>query len=352
MKENKTLIMLINWKWRKMTIVNDKYLEGISEEEILSTISSPSSNYFTVYDAQTNHANNAKVVATCIYKGEKTNQLLLKITEHLYNKYVNAKIYVFMHRGHHHTHEDVQDLLDKSEGKIEKCFLFSEGRDFIYYPTQKKGLLSDAGGFWRQDGVSVFSRNPETKQITILQPYLDNVWHYYDHEFRKKICELKQDFFDICMPLTFPNPSTEIAYKQFMDNFMEEAKKQNKELYLRFRSFLGVYDNLQKHTPNKSREFEEYAKLKKEWERLEEFEKKSKRSYILDDCSANLEHILPDNPQDQTASDCYLALKEKIQPLLCPNTSKPLPTFVTQGDLQNIRMLFRKLLDCLDGDEA
>jgi hypothetical protein len=138
--------------------------EVISEEEVLSTISSPSSNYFTVYDAQTNHANNAKVVATCIYKGEKTNQLLLEITEHLYNKYVNPKIYVFMHRGHHHTHEDVQDLLDKSEGKIEKCFLFSEGRDFIYYPTQKKGLLSDAGGFWRQDGINVLGLDEETKQ--------------------------------------------------------------------------------------------------------------------------------------------------------------------------------------------
>lgn len=352
MKEDKTLIMLINWRWRRMTSVNDKHFEVISEEEVLLTISSSNSNYFTVYDAQTNHANNAKVVATCIYKGEKTNQLLLKITEHLYNKYVNAKIYVFMHRGHHHTHEDVQDLLDKSEGKIEKCFLFSEGRDFIYYPTQNKGLLNDAGGFWRQDGVNVLGLDEETKKITIQQPYFDNVWHYYDHEFRKKICELKQVFFDICMPLTFPSQPTKIAYKQFIENFMEGAKKQNKELCLRLRSFLGVYDNLRRKTPKKSIEFDEYVELKKEWERLENFEKNNNRSYILDDCSANLEHIMPNNPSDKRASDCYLALQEKIQPLFCPNTSKPSPTFVTQGDLQNIRMLFRKLLDCLDGDEA
>lgn len=346
MKEE-TLIMIINWKWRIIaTPVNSKNVDGFTDEQINAAISTPGNQYFTIYNANTNYAKKAKVVATNIYEGQKTNQIFTKIVDYLHTIYPNPVIYLLLHRGHNHSHQEIETLLQINEGKVKKIFLFSDGRDFIYYKTYGKGFLDDLGNFWKQDGVNVVEEDKETKKQTLRAPYFDNVWHYYDHEFRKKICELKQDILDVCTYHTFPNRPDSISHREFIDYFKDSCNKQGKHLCLRIKSFLGEYDNIE--NPKKKSQFKKYDTIKEECEVLEDFEEESKRSYIFDDCNANMEHILPHNEKDKLASDSYKALREKMKPLF--SLSAP-PSTVTKDDILEVRNLFRNLLDCLDGGE-
>ena len=349
MKEE-TLIMIINWRWRgtyNVPPVNDKCLGEFTNEQINADISTPTNQYFITYNANTNYAKEAKVVATNIYSGQKTNQIFTKIVDYLYKTYTNPVIYLLLHRGHYHSYQEAETLLQINKGKVKKCFLFSDGRDFIYHGTHHKGFLNDAGGFWRQDGVSVVEKDKETKEKTLLSPYFDNVWHYYDHEFRKKICELKQDILDVCMHYTFPNRPDSVPHKEFMQHFKDGCNKQGKHLCLRIKSFLGEYDNIKE--PEKKSDFKAYRTITDECEALEKFEKETKRSYIFDDCNANMEHIQPNDDKDRRASEGYKALREKMRSLFSLNAP---PFTVSKDDIRGVRDLFRNLLDCLDGDEA
>ena len=346
-------IIIINWKWTWFheNRVTDSYLSKPENQYLLSDIKKGKNKFFEVYPVEnSNQTEDAIVVVTSIYQGKQTKEILYKLIEHICKKYKAEpdEIYLFLHRGNFYNGQDVLLILEEIDC-ITNCFLFAAGRDFIYFDLKKEGFLDQAGGFKRgrigDQKISVVKKTTElfknsNTRWKIQQPYFDNVWNYYQFEFYTKISKLKRDFFAWLILYKIK----EYPLKQA--DFIEDLKKAEKLLYIRLKSFLGEYDDLQNSIPLDEDEFEALYRLKDEREALEKFEKESNDSYILDDCNANLIHIHKNDELDKKAHDYYIELKEKLnQVILTKNTE----TKITHTDIIKIRNCFKKLTKVLPG---
>lgn len=331
-------IMLIVWKWNQFhsNRVNDKYLEKAENKKYLKNISKGKGIFYDEYAVDNSaYSKDSLVVATYIYNGDNSKQVLSKLIE-LYEK-EDAKLMIFLHRGNFYKEPDVVEIL-KKHPNVDKCFLFADGRDYIYYHAPNKGMLDDSGGFKinRPQKIKVFDRSEKTVQ----QPYFDYVWRYYEHEFRRKILELKQDLFGTCGDLVFPHQA---EFFDKLDLAQRIEASDDKCLKIRLKSFLGKYDDLKYRKETADENIEKYEKMEEEIERLTDYEKKEKSSFIFDDCRANL--MQHDNPKEREVRKLYDQLVHQMKDIFlnCNSTNRQ----IHKQEIRDVRNLFGDLINNL-----
>jgi len=263
-------------------------------------------------------------------------------------QYPDAKKILLLHREHGYTDDDLRVIIEKTQRKKTKnwlkCFLFTGGTDAIYYTLLSEGLIDGDGDFmngiyresFRDENGKRKYKNKEISVLSederfVLEKYFKNVWIHYEFEFKKKIDKLKVDFLSYFVEIPSETNNEQLIYSQdWIDRL-----QQNRKLYLRLRSFLGVYnretlDN--QHLNIKAKNIIEIKELQKA-------EKEDKLSYHLDDCSANLKKT-----KNKKSDEVY--------DLLCCNL---IPIFIKEKQdaelsisLAEIQELFNNLLKTLN----
>ncbi|MCB0628926.1 MAG: hypothetical protein R2824_09745 [Saprospiraceae bacterium] len=187
------------------------------------------------------------------------------------------KSFLFLHRSDGFRSKEVKTALQNMH--VDKCFLFSDGRDFIYYPVQQIGLLSGAARrfFYQpaENGQSEVRVADERKKI-VFQPHFDRVWHYYEHEFQTKIIEIRTDLLYFLWTKTFPGDQIWSA-QQFQDLFQADRNETEKirMLYLRIKNLLDKRFKLTQDEKGK----------------LIAWEEKQQKSFVFDDCRENMTRL-------------------------------------------------------------
>ncbi len=282
MQGQKQRIMIINWRWSDFSnneaiesfpIATKAKLEKIEAKSRLAFLENTSKNNPTlcdIYNVRTeNHqriisndnASNDKIIRLYLDKNDVTSPIIKQLVEK-YHTQNQTSIFLFLHRGNGYTKDDVVQLKEQLVGKLQKCFLFEGGRDYIYYKTQNEGLLDDSGDFKvdRYRGIQVADDNLKI----VYKKYFDKVWKYYEHEFKRKFFELEEALTRLLLT------NLHISNKTTFSNFdILEMIRQDKNTYLLYQSFL---DQLSK---NELRE-------------LERIEQAQQKSLIYDDSFANL----------------------------------------------------------------
>lgn len=259
-------------------------------------------------------------------------------------KYQDAELFIFLHRNKDHfDNKDVKKILAyiKQSGWAKdkvKCFLFSGGRDYIYYGTQNEGLLDQHGNFMvdrdyriiengvtRYEEVSVIEKNELLQEWEVLPKHFNKVWRYYQHEFKKKIFDLHIELQSFLTEISASNKNLE----SLPGNYWLEKLKERKLLLYRLRSFLDAYNKseLDRLEPGLKK------RRTKELEKLKEQESVRGISYVFDDCTTNLEAV-------DGAQVPYLALKIELMPVFASNTTNTTPKI----SLERVYFLFEQLL--------
>ncbi len=323
--------MIIFWKWRtfKHHAVDGSLLSRQELAELHGDLPQFQDKYWDEYavhqiTTQGTIPENpaAKVVRAFAVKDDLQGDEVIQVVCGLVDLHAakDADVLVFMHRKDGFKPDDVAELLGKSAAK--KCFLFGEGRDFIYHNTFNEGLLGDGGYFFSQtpgkEQTEIEVANDDKK--IVFQPHFDKVWNYYQHEFNTKIFQLKEDLLSHFFR-TYPD---EVIWTQAQ--YLAHLQK-DEVLHLRVKSFI---DN-------------DCARLENGEEKdLAHHERKNKKSFIFDDCKKNLGRVAGADVEKK-----YEALSE----LLCGLMFRNEPDCATGKTLnQHLRVLqneFRELIDVL-----
>lgn len=274
-------ILIINWKWelgKDWVHINANSLK--KHPAFLEDLNSGRGRFFAEFSAQpSDYCPDALVVATSIYNdGDATQQLLFKLLD----KYVEPthQVLLLMHRPNAYHEEDLRKILAHyTKNKSLRCILFEGGRNYLYYPVQKSGLLDDAGNFYMEGDISVFDEDGQR----VLQPYFDRVWKYYEGEFESKVLMFKEDLLDCLFPL-FLQESPTISHAELIQVLQTD---QEKFLWIRLKSFLGMYlDSIRSHD---AEDFELLNQLQQEQKTLAHFERRTLVSYGFEESIVNLE---------------------------------------------------------------
>lgn len=287
--------LLIVWKWRDLTSLNqvllaqepqayEKYLSGIKTE---AEEGAEDRSFFKVYPVvKSDLCPDACVIAASIYKdGEQTQKLLDALIERYAEPEV--ELMLFLHRAHFYDEKDVDRLLTTFKGHISKCFLFADGRDYIYYKTQKSGILDDIGSFFSGRDLLTGEKVNILHNGVVAQPYFDRVWQYYNIEFETKLFQFKEELWDQWLPFLLPGrpgPISSVSLKQALE------KDKKRVLFYRLKSLLGMYHQMPDATEEDGENWEADQQRKQEEKAIAELEKADRRSYTFDDCIRNLEH--------------------------------------------------------------
>ena len=293
-------VMIIVWSWQELTNRNppvDTYPVQETNEDLIIRINQPNS--------------------------EATLQL---ITDWIMKLAPEAKIFVFLHRGHGFVDTSIRHLIrmagrnSRSEDLI-KCFLFSGGRDFIYYDTYSIGLLDQFEDFMEDDDyeyfeegqhgeycqksgrVCVFEYNKVLQRNEIIPHYFNVVWQHYEFEYTKKIKELRLDLLSYLteIPANGQNTASLSAKNWFY------KIRSNELLSLRMNSFLGLYNASMMEPLDK----ENRKKREEELDALKEYEEDAQTSYVFDDCNANI--------STESAREIYNLINQKFRPIFTAN---------------------------------
>lgn len=206
-------IMIIVWRWggkqfksKGKPIVNDNYLRRIPSivwEKELGIVQYLQDRQFideyTVQDKETESfsINKDIIVRLNINNSALTQKLLMQVISY-YSKSGNS-ILLFLHRKNLYNQDDVKRIQSNFSNNLTRIFLFGEGRDFIYFHTQRLGLLGGSGYFmenneyeWEEihDGkkskCKMAIRVADDEEKVVYQKYFDAVWEYYQVEIKKK----------------------------------------------------------------------------------------------------------------------------------------------------------------------
>lgn len=341
-EDNKTpmpeQIMFIVWKWDELTAINEK-IKGKEEKYLSEIAQGTTGTFFTEYAVvNSDLCPNPKIIASYIYNTEETRPILYTLLE----KYAvnNNEIMVFLHRGDYYEEEDVKLLLEHFKDRVQSCFLFADGRDYIYHQTQKAGFLDDAGGF--RVGI-----DKDTKEYVctfregkVLQPYFDRVWEYYKIEFEIKVFQLKEDLMDIWFPFLLPGQPDTISR-----NTLVSVIQQNNErlLWLRLKSFINRFEEELKGL-DEINDFDRINAIEKEIKQLKALEKSSKTSYVFDDCINNLEHH---RQNERTfVADAYSEARQTLERLLFDENT----TEISTADIRQLVEELNYLVKVIPGE--
>ena len=270
-------IAIIAWKWKGLLEITGEWLQHPENSHWLQHIRQQEDGIFDEYvvcEPETvsikQEDATARVVRVRLNR-HSNNELIMKFLLNLISSFEaeEHKIFVFLHRRDGFTDVDIRYLL--KERNHHKYFLFGEGRDYIYHDTQIEGLLGEDSQFFyqspnlNQPEIQVADDN---KKI-VFQPHFDKVWHHYENEFHTKIFELKEDLLSHFFSL-FPT-HFDLKFNQYFDHL-----NQDKPLLWRVKSFMNDGCNCLEEDEKKE---------------LEKYEKEEEKSFIFDDCRANLAKV-------------------------------------------------------------
>ncbi len=298
-------IMIIVWKWEK-------------------SISEPGSGTWRVSHPENNEAYGADCIY-CIRDTTPFKTREVEIQKLIEACDANAPIYVFLHRRAGYSGNEVSKILDhfinppNGISRNIKCFLFSDGRDYIYTGINKKGLLADTDH--SQEGTFGGSSGGEAADVVLnwekrLINYsrFEDVWEYYTHYFKAKIFDLKEDLLlHLCHFYTRNKP---VFVSDFFDLLSE-----HEILYLRTKAFSVGLDK------------EDHKKVKAIENLLDE------RIELMDDCLPNLQKVYGD-----PIKDLYMVLKADLERHLVTPDYFDTTEFDAGEVLRTLRSHFRQLL--------
>lgn len=376
-KKTTKRILFINWKWTFLNKqgINDKHLESYVLEDFLEKFCSKNKkdsffNTFPVGKIQPTDKKeigweieqDAAVVCCNIYNGTQSKKVLHHLIGKIHQKYQadyeKVEIFLFLHRGHYYTYEDVLQILHTDH--LQKCFLFEAGHDYIYYHTEKEGLLDDIGEFFvgRDESPHKIETCYERgKEKMIHLDYFNNVWRYYKQEFKLKVKGLFIDF--VKAIFSFKSWKKErfdkielIRHFEELNQISFEDKGKGRLIYYRLKSFLGCYDTIQLKLNLNSEDREplnqnEYHQLNRERKILAEFEEKNNQSYTFDDVRANLKHKHKDDKKDIEAHDIYIELNKLMRSLFLQEVAYNKK--IHKNDILKIRDKMERLIKTLLG---
>jgi hypothetical protein len=282
-------LMIILWSWRTLT-------------------KAPFFDTVQVHQSQ----GRDKIIRINKRKEDKGDEIII---EQAKSYFQDHDIFVFLHRDHGFDENIILQLLNDLQkyqtdsNRVLRCFLFSEGRDFIYYQTKEEGLLA-SGDFMRNaryksrfnnpDGktekIDVTIKDLDTKEKMVKPQHFDRVWNYYQNEFEKKIISLQIDTIAAFVEIMNPAVNDElISCMNWKVKIEALEEKTSDYLLLRLKSFLDYED--MKLSPT-------------ELQALQEFEKEKQISYEFDDCSVNLgEHLI------EEVQEAYQILRDRLKPV-------------------------------------
>lgn len=301
--------MFIFWKWKDFEdqIIDDPFWDIEANHKLLEDVSLGENKIWDNFKVflksskgeELSH-NESSVIRSWVKNGCGICMEFVKALIDYYNA-EKSKNFVFLHRSDGFTHEEVKYIL--KETAANKCFLIGEGRDYIYFPTFKEGLLGDRGKFYSEPP------GPDRPRITVAnliqkrvyEPYFSKVWHHYEHEFNIKIFELLYDLMIFLLPLNKTQSIDLSSWREHLNS--------NKLLMLRTKSFIR----------------DEMIMLSKEEKTfLGKCEAKDQKSYEFDDCEMNLKAILkkPELSEYYAVSkllfECFFDKKQsKTYPYTC-----------------------------------
>ena len=313
----KPRIMFIIWKWQDIPAVNEYFLQ--KRPQLLEDISTGHEVIFDHFEVE-NHAHD-KVIRANIYNYEGTKPLVDEIINFYLKDIEGAQVYLFLHRGHAYGWKNVDDFLKTTP--VNKCFLFSDQRDFIYFNTKDEGLLNDVGDFKISDTVKVADKSNKK----VVKQHFDAVWQYYEEEFQQKLYQLHSDL----SSYLFSSLSNELsAGKPIPVQLILQKLKEDEHtlLYQRLKSFLNLYpqrftygvkapkSKITIYQEGKLPELklEEAQQLNEEMNALIRFEKKAQQSFTFDDCITNLmesNHARYDDLREK-----YQQVKQYLAPII------------------------------------
>jgi len=253
------------------------------------------------------------------------------------------RFFIFLHREAHFSNEDIHTFLNFSDkenilkGKV-KCFLFSGGRDFIYYSVGNEGLLSQSGRFMfdpdYQDDfgdrkkVKVYEEINGGEDKIILPKHFNIVWDYYHYEFYDKVNDLHVDIMSSFVNLS----DTSVNVEKRSLFFWKEHIRSKSFLWKRLGSFLGIYSE-EELNKIKLEHLENRRAVEKN--ELEAEEVMEKQSLVFDDVTVNLQ-------ENTEAKLQYDKIHYYLRPLFEEIDSVG---FIDQSySLQDINTAFNKLL--------
>ena len=340
----KRRIMIINWKWKELSLaLNDKKLSKKENQKYLEDFKLGKTIFYDEYKIiRSNDLWNLEsdylsrineddlIIITSIYNGEKTDKIIEQIVNEYY-KTEHTEIYLMLHRNENYTHDDVKRLLDDIE-PITKCFLFAYGRDFIYYNHKHDtGLVNEVGDFYTS---RVKKRKIADKEKKIVRnDYFTKVWKYYEVEFREKVQELETIVLDATTQAFGGYDKNSMAKIQLIE-FLENS---DDLIYIRLKSFLGYYDNIEQYS------FEKVETYENELKRLSSYEKIKGKSFIFDDAKENLRHV--EQPKEEDVKKAYDHLSTLMKPIYMVETPK---TIITRDDIDKISKGFDDLLQAIE----
>ena len=353
--EQRQQIIIVNWKWTdyKERISADELLgemgqnglkEGVNEiifekgnyQVHLEDIQKGRGGYFQEHSAEYSEmCPQGKFVKVGIYKDSKHTEQLLYAVLDQYIK-VGCDVLLFLHRGHFYKEEDVLALQERYKECRIKCFLMADGRDYIYYATQKSGLLNDKGGFFngRDKDLKSYIKTFDREKGIVKQPYFDRVWAHYRFEFQSQVFELKEEIFAAWFKLLLPFQPEEIAVVDLKEYL---AQQTGRALLYRINSFIGRHKSSQLKGVTLD---PEAIQLKKEEKEVVNLEKAERKSFLFDDAIANIGF------QDPMEQEYYQEAAQALSVILFdPNYTK-----TTKFALRNLAEKFNLLVKATPGE--
>lgn len=262
--------MIILWKWQELLnrpLGYDEFVVAKSEDD--------------------------KIIRINIFDIETVINLIVELVSK-----EKGKVFIFLHRNHGLNETHVQLILERLQSFMNtrtiKCFLFSNGRDFIYYYVKGEGLLDGIGYFAEGDYEFIDKNGDEyEEEVSVLEyegeddrkrllgvkyQHFHRTWKYYDNEFYDKIKSLGVD---LMCALTFNAPKEQTG-KEWYQYLSQLNTKNDKLVWYRLKSLLGLYifsDDI---------DVVDKQFLEKELNMLSAYEKTTEISFSFDDVRVNL----------------------------------------------------------------
>lgn len=301
-------IMIIVWGW--LDIENRKQLTGLED--------------MTWDEAIIEGQEDDLIIRVNEEESKAAKQLLYSLVE----RFPKAEIFIFLHRNHNYHYEDAKEIMhhvrvNQTNKQMVKVFLFSGGRDYLYYNIANEGLLNQIGNFmvdyeytyWdinekgkkiqKTEEVEVAKYDRKRKKWVVFPRHFNRVWRYYQHEFKKKINSLHIELMNFLVEIPSADGNqTAIPLKIWHDKIAEEPN-----LHWRVKNFLNLYEaaSLSKLPSPKKEEW------KAEFRKLQSLERDKEISMVFDDCNANLSEM------GNGSGDYYQELREALLPIFQEN---------------------------------
>jgi hypothetical protein len=311
----KRKVFIILWKWDHLTHVNANTFRKREFEDYADDIHKAKDKGF--YDEcsvqGSNQCPDALLVRASIYNdNEQTKKLFLALIGKYSNK--DSEVLLLLHRANFYEKHDMEQIIHAFRNFQIKCFLFSDGRDYIYYMTRKAGLLDDSGKFFggRDPDTGEYIEVCDSITNTVKQPYFDRTWSFYRYESNRIVLALRKEMYDVWMEFLLPNSPDLISVSDLKAHL---GHLPDRLLEKRISNFLGKSNGLDGE--------------------IEQLENKDGVSYFFDDDLAN---ILKRNDNTK-AADAY----EKIQALL-DRILYGEEAFVSKDDLRTLSGRFDEIV--------